>query len=175
MILSITINGILGLAMLLATLFCLGNVEDVITFPFPFMAIFKGAAGTAGGTAMSALVVIMLICALIAFVATASRMTWSFARDRGLPGWKRLSKVSSSVFSRGWNAETVTGQPKNKCAAGVYRSYHRDSSPPRPHNPRKRISLQRRPFTYSIIPLPQLPHRQHPASLAPYGRLDWSS
>ncbi|EHK96427.1 putative Choline transport protein [Glarea lozoyensis 74030] len=93
MILSITINGILGLSMLLATLFCLGNVEEVVKFPFPFMAIFQGAAGTLGGTAMSSLVVILLICALIAFVATASRMTWSFARDKGMPGWKQLSKV----------------------------------------------------------------------------------
>jgi choline transport protein len=99
MILSITINGILGLSMLLATLFCVGNVEDIITFPFPFMAIFKGAAGTAGGTAMSSVVVILLMCALIAFVTTASRMTWSFARDRGLPGWRHLSKVSFIILN----------------------------------------------------------------------------
>ncbi|KAL9119505.1 MAG: hypothetical protein Q9187_003940 [Circinaria calcarea] len=42
---------------------------------------------------MAALITILNICATISFVATASRMTWSFARDRGTPGWKYLSKV----------------------------------------------------------------------------------
>ena len=101
MLFSIAINGILGLAMMLAVLYCLGNPDDVTSSLYPFMEIFKNAAGTAGGTAMSSVPVVLLILALIAFVATASRMTWSFARDQGLPGWKSLSKVSLVFKKRG--------------------------------------------------------------------------
>jgi choline transport protein len=94
MIFSIGLNGAMGLGMLIAALFCLGDVDTVMTAPFAFMAIFQQAVGSSGGaTAMSAVVTVLMICALISFVATGSRMTWSFARDRGLPGWYYLSKV----------------------------------------------------------------------------------
>lgn len=97
MVLSITLNGVMGLGMLIAALFCLGDVETVLAAPYAFMAIFQQAVGSdAGATAMSALVTVLMICALISFVATGSRMTWSFARDRGLPGWYYISKVRSN-------------------------------------------------------------------------------
>ncbi|PQE06790.1 Amino acid polyamine transporter I protein [Rutstroemia sp. NJR-2017a BBW] len=94
MIFSIALNGILGFGMLIAALFCLGDVDTVLAAPYAFMAIFQQAVQSNGGaTAMAAIVTILTICALISFVASASRMTWSFARDRGLPFWKYLSKV----------------------------------------------------------------------------------
>ncbi|KAG9233486.1 amino acid transporter-like protein [Amylocarpus encephaloides] len=94
MIFSIGMNGIMGLGMLIATLFCIGDVDTVLSAPYAFMAIFQQAVGSAkGATAMSAVITVLMICALISFVATGSRMTWSFARDRGLPGWYWLSKV----------------------------------------------------------------------------------
>ena len=87
MLLSISINGLLGLGMLLAILFCLGNVEEILKFPYPFMAIFNQAVDSVKGTlAMSSIIVILTLFTTIAVVASASRMTWSFARDRGLPG-----------------------------------------------------------------------------------------
>ena len=96
MIFSIALNGLMGFGMLLAALFCLGDTEMVLSAPFGFIAIFQQAVGSvAGATAMSAIVTVLMICALISFVATGSRMTWSFARDRGLPGWYYLSMVSS--------------------------------------------------------------------------------
>ena len=94
MIFNIGLNGLMGIGMLIAALFCLGDVDTVFQSAFPFMAIFQQAVGSAGGaTAMSAIITVLMICALISFVATGSRMTWSFARDRGLPGWYYLSKV----------------------------------------------------------------------------------
>lgn len=44
---------------------------------------------------MVSLVVALFWCAVIGFVATASRMTWSFARDRGVPFHRFISKVGS--------------------------------------------------------------------------------
>ncbi|PQE31152.1 choline transport protein [Rutstroemia sp. NJR-2017a WRK4] len=98
MIFSIALNGILGFGMLIAALFCLGDVDTVLAAPYAFMAIFHQAVQSNGGaTAMAAIVTILTICALISFVASTSRMTWSFARDRGLPFWKYLSKVDRST------------------------------------------------------------------------------
>jgi choline transport protein len=95
MIFSIGLNGLMGIGMLIAALFCLGDVDTILSAPFAFMAIFQQAVRSVGGaTAMSAVVTVLMICALISFVATGSRMTWSFARDRGLPGWYYLSKAS---------------------------------------------------------------------------------
>ena len=98
MITSILINGSLGFGMLLAVLFCLGDVNQVISTPptnYPFMGIFLQATkSVAGSSAMAAVVTILGICATIAFVATSSRMYWSFARDQALPFSKYLSIVS---------------------------------------------------------------------------------
>lgn len=97
MIFSIFLNGVLGFGMLIAILFCLGNVDDILSpnNPFPFMAIFlQGVKSLAGATTMSAIITVLTICATISVVASASRMTWSFSRDRGIPGWSYISKVS---------------------------------------------------------------------------------
>ncbi|KAL8783597.1 MAG: hypothetical protein Q9213_004526 [Squamulea squamosa] len=98
MITSILLNGILGFSMLIAVLFCSGDItaEAIIETPtgYPFMAIFVQATQSIGGsTAMAVVIVVLGICATIAFVASASRMTWSFARDHGLPFHRYLSKV----------------------------------------------------------------------------------
>ena len=99
MIVSILLNGTLGFAMLIAVLFCSGDVtaESIVETPtgYPFIAIFVQATRSVGGsTGMAIIIVVLGICATIAFVASSSRMTWSFARDHGLPFWRSLSKVS---------------------------------------------------------------------------------
>ncbi|KAL8695665.1 MAG: hypothetical protein Q9224_003252 [Gallowayella concinna] len=96
MLVSILLNGVLGFSMLIAVLFCVGNIEEIIETPtgYPFIAIFVQATRSIGGsTGMASIIVVLGICAVIAFVASASRMTWSFARDHGLPFWYYLSKV----------------------------------------------------------------------------------
>lgn len=102
MMTGITLNGFLGFGMLLAVLFCLGDVDAALQTPtgFPFIEIFQQGVGTVGGaTAMTTIVVALGICGTIGFLASSSRMTWAFSRDRGLPGWVHLSKVIISIFS----------------------------------------------------------------------------
>lgn len=96
MIATTIVNGILGFAALLAILFCVGNIEAAEMSPtgYPFMEIFYNATGSAGGaTAMICVVLALVFFATIALVATASRMTWAFARDNGLPGSRWPAKV----------------------------------------------------------------------------------
>ncbi|ORY15045.1 choline transport protein [Clohesyomyces aquaticus] len=100
MVFSILLNGGLGLGMLIATMFCLGNGKAALDSPtgYPFMEIFVQAVGSLpGALTMACLIAILNICATISFIATASRMTWAFARDRGIPGWATLSKIEPTT------------------------------------------------------------------------------
>jgi choline transport protein len=94
--LSVILNGLMGFAMVIAVLFCLGDVDTVLATNtgYPFMAIFLQAThSVAGSAAMAAIVTTLALCSTVGLLASTSRMFWSFARDRGLPGWKTLHKV----------------------------------------------------------------------------------
>lgn len=108
---TVLLNGSTGWAMVLAVLFCLGDIESVIVCfrtpstrtyltmlqnsptGFPFIQVFYNGTGRAGATAMTIVIIVIIWFAVIGFAATASRMTWSFARDRGLPFHRFIRKV----------------------------------------------------------------------------------
>lgn len=109
MLLSILLNGILGFGMLLAVLFCAGDLTAAAASPtgFPFMAIFENAVGSKGGAnAMISIVTIMSVAGSISSLASASRMMWSFSRDQGLPGSGFLSRVCNFLFLDDANADS---------------------------------------------------------------------
>lgn len=94
---GIMINGTLGFGMLVATLYCMGDIEEALMVnpTYPFMAIFHRAVGsTSAAAAMSALVVVMAFSATTGCVASTSRIYWAFARDNGLPFSEFLCQVS---------------------------------------------------------------------------------
>ncbi|KAJ5279372.1 choline transport protein [Penicillium angulare] len=94
--LSVLINGSLGFGMLLAMLFCTGDIETALESPtgYPFMSIFLQATGSVPGTAvMGSIITTMGITTSVGMLASASRQFWSFARDRGIPGWRVWSQV----------------------------------------------------------------------------------
>jgi hypothetical protein len=96
MLSSIVINGILGFGMLLAILYCQGDISAAAESPtgYPFVAIFaSGVQSLSGATVMVSIVIFMAWCNAIGCLASASRMMWSFARDKGLPFSSTLSKV----------------------------------------------------------------------------------
>lgn len=97
---SIALNGCLGFGMIIATLFCLGNIQNALETPtgYPFIEIFYQATGSIEGTAvMASIITILTVSATVGSLASSSRVFWAFARDRGLPGWRILSKVGSST------------------------------------------------------------------------------
>jgi choline transport protein len=94
---TIMVNGVLGLALLIALLFCLGDVTAALTTPtgFPFIEIFAQATNSnAAATAMSCLILFLLTASGSGCMATASRLLWSFARDNGVPFSGYISRVS---------------------------------------------------------------------------------
>jgi amino acid transporter len=90
LILSVGINSYLGFGILIAIIFYtgpdLGGTLGQIT-GYPFMGIFLEATNSVSGSlAMSTIIIVIYVCALIGLLAAASRQLWSFSRDRGVPG-----------------------------------------------------------------------------------------
>ena len=97
-------NGVLGFAMMFALVLCIGNVEDVLqasqSTGYAFIAIFEASIPSKGGVfVMTLLITVLAMVSSVGVFATASRMSWSFARDGGLPFSKQLSRVCFIFYS----------------------------------------------------------------------------
>lgn len=98
---GITLNGAIGLAMFLAVLFVLGDpaVLGDTNYIYPFIQVVQNATRSTAGTAVIIVVILIVDIGLnIGVVAASSRMLWAFARDKGVPGWRWISKVSLHLY-----------------------------------------------------------------------------
>ena len=116
MLSSVSLNGALGFGMLIAVLFSAGDIQTALNTPtkYPYIEIFAQAVGSNHGATGMVSQVYHIICvvdaltpnemqvaviisammfATVGSLATASRMTWAFARERGLPASAYLSRV----------------------------------------------------------------------------------
>lgn len=102
MVTTILLNGALGFAIVLAFLFCIGNVDDALNTPtgYDFIEVFYATTKSYAGTSvMTAILIVLVISASFGFLASSSRQTWAFARDRGLPFSDFLAHVYLLLFS----------------------------------------------------------------------------
>lgn len=109
---AMLVNGLIGFAMMITTLYCLGDVDSVLETKtaFPFLQIFLNSVGSRGSAvAMGAIVLILTWCCALGITTTASRMTWSFARDKGTPFSRTLSKVDKRTQVPIMAVAAVTG------------------------------------------------------------------
>ena len=98
MICTILINGTLGFATIIAFNFCIGDLRTAISSPtgYDFIEVFYNATNSHAATSvMTSVLITLVICATFGLLASASRQTWAFARDRGLPCSEFLAYVSS--------------------------------------------------------------------------------
>ncbi|KAH8896385.1 hypothetical protein GQ53DRAFT_639954, partial [Thozetella sp. PMI_491] len=98
---TIFINGILAFGMVLALMFCLTDLEAALeaaeTIFYPFLRTFQSAVvSTTGACIMAGIVLVMAVASSVSVYASASRMLWSFSRDRGLPFDKYLVKLTNN-------------------------------------------------------------------------------
>jgi len=101
MLWAVGFNATLGFLMAVTLCFTLGDVDEILATPtgYPFIQIFFNATNSYVGTSIMTLILILtLTSAAIAEVATASRQLWSFARDKGVPGYRFLAHIAP-----GWN------------------------------------------------------------------------
>jgi len=100
MLVTTVLNGAFGFGIVIAVLYVTVDVGSVLQSPtgvlgYPYMQIFYNATGSKGGaTAMFGILIVMSVFGTTAALATASRLIWAFARDRGLPFWRQVSKGS---------------------------------------------------------------------------------
>jgi amino acid transporter len=109
---SVFFNGLVGLGMYVAVLFCAGNLQDAINSPYvyPFIEVLQQAVNSNGGAAaILAILISVDLGLLIGVEASSSRMLWSFARDRGIPGWRHISKVKIAVSLSSMPAKSLAG------------------------------------------------------------------
>lgn len=100
MVCTIFINGPLGWAICIAFSYCiLPTINDALESPtgYDFIEVFYAAVGPAGTAGLTALLIILVWCATFGFLATASRQTWAFARDRGLPFSNYFAQVNKTL------------------------------------------------------------------------------
>ncbi|KAI4152647.1 MAG: hypothetical protein LQ340_002786 [Diploschistes diacapsis] len=97
MVFSTFFNGMMALALIIAFLFSAGTIsEDEAEAIFPYIPILARVMGSNTGAAiLISLIIVLQFCACLTTTATASRMLWAFARDRGLPGWQQLIKIDA--------------------------------------------------------------------------------
>ena len=95
---SVFLNGVVGASMYIAILFRMGDVNAALNteYVYPFIEVLLQALhSTAGSAVILAILIIVDLGLVVGVVAASSRMLWSFARDRGVPGWRQISKVNA--------------------------------------------------------------------------------
>jgi choline transport protein len=124
MIWSILINGAAGFLFVIAILYAITDADAVVSTPTgsPIVEVFLQATRRSpqAATAMTCSVIIVLIMAFFAGMASTSRLTWAFARDKYVS--------FSAVLSEFWVPSTDIGysglpfadylkqlNPKDKC------------------------------------------------------------
>ena len=94
---SLAVNSFMAVLMGATICFAAGpDPAGLLTTPtgYPFLQIFYNATGSLAGTnVMAAIVISCLGFCAVSEVATCSRQTWSFARDRGVPFARFFSHV----------------------------------------------------------------------------------
>jgi amino acid transporter len=95
---SYVANGIMAIIFLITYLFSIESVEDALNDPsgYPFIYVFQTAMSNQGTTALTIIVLIIVIAANISWNASTARQTFAFARDNGLPFSKWISHVNAS-------------------------------------------------------------------------------
>ncbi|KAK5119172.1 hypothetical protein LTR85_007786 [Meristemomyces frigidus] len=95
---SYLIGVISGLVMLITFCFCFtADALDSVT-GFAFISVYQTTTGSnAGALVLTAILIILTFFSATNFMASASRQTYAFARDGGLPFSTAIAKVSSKL------------------------------------------------------------------------------
>jgi hypothetical protein len=184
---STYINAFLGFLMVITLMYTWGDMADIAdsAYGWPFLTIFYNTTGSKAATiAMTMLIIFPLTGSVIACVATASRQTWAFAGDNGVPFSATVSRVSAPL--RHAPLAELTSIPDLPQVRNPPQRHHRlprRLRPPLPNQHRLHRSPQRHPRPRPHCPACLLQHldRLSPAqtperrSPPPPGMVSWKS
>ena len=100
MVLSVVMNAVFAFAFIICLLYCLGNYDAVLHSPtgLPIIEVYYEATkSTAATNGFMTMIYIGSMIGNFNVIASVSRLTWAFARDRGLPFSDFFSYVRFSV------------------------------------------------------------------------------
>lgn len=88
MIWTIILNSMQAYSTVLVLLFAMGDdASEILNSPYPIIPLCFHAVGQRAGTAMVISLLVITFCVVTGSLASVSRITWAWARDRGLPPW----------------------------------------------------------------------------------------
>lgn len=90
---AVTFGAITGFIFMVVCLFCIQNVDRVTGANLPFVELLLETVGLKGTATLIALFIFNGLGQGIGILTTASRLTWGFARDGGLPWSPYFSHV----------------------------------------------------------------------------------
>ncbi|KAF7556569.1 hypothetical protein G7Z17_g1304 [Cylindrodendrum hubeiense] len=95
---SVIMGAITGFIFMVVCLFCIQDLDVILDPPtgLPFMELLQESVGLKGGTVLLSLFIMNGIGQGISIVTTASRLTWGFARDGGIPWSNYFAKVDET-------------------------------------------------------------------------------
>jgi amino acid transporter len=91
--LSVLTGAVTGFIFLVVCLFCIQNYSDIVEADYAFITLCQTVLGVNGAAVLLALFIINGIGQNLSLATTASRLTWSFARDGGIPFYRYFAKV----------------------------------------------------------------------------------
>lgn len=94
---SYIMNVIMGIAMLITMLFCIGDLDTVLGSDAPYLTLFQNTGSSAVAFVLMVYLFILIALGNITALATTSRELWAFSRDKGFPCSKWISKVQDSI------------------------------------------------------------------------------
>jgi amino acid transporter len=90
---AVLFGAMTGFIFMVVCLFCIQDVEAVVGADLPFIELMIETVGLKGAAVLIALFIFNGLGQGISILTTASRLTWGFARDGGIPFSKYFSHV----------------------------------------------------------------------------------
>ena len=175
MITAVTLNSIMQFAFMICLMFTLGDLDKVENSPtgLPIIEVYYQATKSKQGTnILVVMIALILFISLFNIFASVSRLTWAFARDKGLPFSSLFSYVSTTCPSMAaiqrLTEFCATDSSKAGNPAERTQFSGRDLRPPGHHQHRFHDRLQRIGLSPADRPLHLILHSDpvHPHSKA---------
>lgn len=94
--LSVLTGAITGFIFMVVCLFSIVNMDAILAADYPFIQLCLDSMGSTAATVLLGLFVISGVGQNIGLTTTASRLTWGFARDGGLPFHRYFAVVNKA-------------------------------------------------------------------------------
>jgi len=100
MVIAVIVNGIFAFGFIVALLYCIGDPAAAAASPtgLPIIEVFYSATKSKAGTNLLFFMILLVnSVGNFSIIASVSRLTWAFARDRGLPFSDYFSYVNPKL------------------------------------------------------------------------------